>query len=195
MPSKAQCNFAGDRLKWCARTDIDRGIAADDRRNIKWAELLSHLPGYRSVLRKQQDPSSVISMGDAMEMAVGLSYACHTNFEHLPKGHRVEFSNEMQERAIMLWSSMRPLFQKLGLKATERMRSLFDGRSATEHPIGQGPPAPRHLAPRVVLQNKSNGHQHRSSLKQQLVHKRVHHGLTEAFHRAAQRRPSSRSKC
>ena len=136
VPSKAQCDFAQNKLKWCARIDSCRGIVADDLQNTEWAELLEHLPGYRFVLSKQQDPSSVVSMGNAMEMAVGLSYACHTNFEHLPQGHRLEFRNEIQERAIMLWSIMWPLFQKLGLTATERISSPVVGRSATEHPVG-----------------------------------------------------------
>ena len=36
-----------------------RGIQEDDLRNIKWAEMLAHLPGYAGVLAKQQNPSSV----------------------------------------------------------------------------------------------------------------------------------------
>ena len=77
-------------------------------------------------------------MGNAMEMAMGLAYACHTNFVHLPKGHRIEFTNGMQEKETLLWGIIWPLFQQLGLSATESMYSPLADRSATEHPAGQG---------------------------------------------------------
>ena len=83
---------------WCARIDIRRGTAADDLPNITWSQMLAQLPGYSALLTKQQDPSSLISMGNAMEMAVGLAYACHTNLVHLPDDHRIEFANGMQEK-------------------------------------------------------------------------------------------------
>ena len=123
---------------WCARIDFRRGTAADDLRNIKWSEMLAQLPGYAAVLTKQQNPSSLTSMGNAMEMAVGLAYACHTNFVHLPEDHRIEFRNGMQEKGTLLWGISWPLFQQLGLSATERMYTPVADRSATEHPAGQG---------------------------------------------------------
>ena len=99
-PSTKECNFAENKLKWCAWIDFRRGMDEDDLTNREWAEVLSHLPGYASVLATQQNPSSVESRGNAMEMAVGLAYACHTNFVHLPDNHRIEFTNGMQEKMM-----------------------------------------------------------------------------------------------
>ena len=117
-PPRTECDFAVNKLKWCARLDFHRGIAADDLLNIKWAELLSHLPRYASVLATQQDPSSVEGKGNAMEMAVGLAYCCYTNFEHLPEGQQILFHTEVQVQARSRWAFIWTLFEELGLKAT-----------------------------------------------------------------------------
>ena len=95
------------------------GTAADDFHNSKWAEILAKLPRCRGVLSKQQNPSSQNSMGNAMEMAVGLAYACYTNFVHLPDDHRIEFTNGMQNTGLTLWAVIWLLFEQLGLSATE----------------------------------------------------------------------------
>ena len=73
-----------------------------------------------------------------MEMAVGLAYACHTKFVHLPEGHRVEFPDRVQERTTMLWSNVWSLFEELGLKATPCSGGAL-GLPAPlmEHPVGQ----------------------------------------------------------
>ena len=91
-PPTKVCNFGQSKLQWCARIDFRRGTAADDFLNSKWAQIIAELPGYRALLSKQQNPSSQNSMGNAMEMAVGLAYACYTNFVHLPDDHRIEFT-------------------------------------------------------------------------------------------------------
>ena len=77
-------------------------------------------------------------MGIAMEMAAGLAYACHTNFVHLPQDHRIEFTSGVQEKGTLLWGIIWPLFQQLGLSATESMYSPLADRSATEHAADQG---------------------------------------------------------
>ena len=103
VPRKQECDFASDQLKWCARLDFYRGEPCDDLKNEKWAKVLASLPGYSSVLVKQQNPQSVEAKGNAMEMAVGLAYTCYREFMNLPEGHRIEFRDGMQEKATILW--------------------------------------------------------------------------------------------
>ena len=122
-PPRTECDFAVNKLKWCARLDFQRGIASDDLMNVKWAELLLHLPRYASVLATQQDPSSVEGIGDAMEMTVGLAYCCYTNFTNLAEGQQIVFRAEVQEQARIRWAIIWTLFEELGLKATRRVHT------------------------------------------------------------------------
>ena len=105
-PNNRECHFAESKLKWCARIDFRRSIQDDDLRNVKWAEMLAHLPGYADVLAKQQNSLSVEGRGNAMEMAVGLAYTCHTRFVNLPEGHRVEAPGSASA-AEPSWDAMR----------------------------------------------------------------------------------------
>ena len=118
-PLTKVCNFADNKLMWCARIDFRRGTAANDLPNSKWFQMIANVPGYRALLSKHQNPSSQNSMGNAMEMAVGLAYACHTNFVHLPDNHRIEFTNGKQKEGATQWAAMWLLFEHLGISATE----------------------------------------------------------------------------
>ena len=118
-PPTTACNIAENKLMWCARIDFRRDTAANDLPNSKWAQMLAELSGYRALLTKQQNPSSQNSMGNAMEMAVGLAYACYTNFVHLPDNHRIEFSNGKQQEGATQWAEMWLRFEHLGISATE----------------------------------------------------------------------------
>ena len=90
-PAQPRCDFASNKLKWCARLDFRRGLPEDDLLNEVWSEILSKLPLYQAVLRKQQNPSSDEGRGNAMEMAVGLAYTCFVEFKNLEPGHSLEF--------------------------------------------------------------------------------------------------------
>ena len=98
--------------------------------------MLSLLPGYAGVLARQQNPSSVESMGNGMEMAVGLAYTCYKRFANLPPWHRVEFGDGLQEQGIKYWGQLWNVFEILGVKATRRE----DGPGSASPGAQEAPP-------------------------------------------------------
>jgi hypothetical protein len=55
-------------------------------------------------------------MGNAMEMAEGISYACATQQFYLPDGHKMAFPNQRSNEGAELWCKLWPLFQELGTR-------------------------------------------------------------------------------
>ena len=72
-------------------------------------------------------------MDNVMEMAVGLAYACHTNFVHLPDNHRIEFPNGKQTEGATQWADMWLLFEHLGISAAPSPQAA-DGPAAGVQP-------------------------------------------------------------
>ena len=54
-------------------------------------------------------------MGNAMERAVGIAYACYTEQRYLPDSHSLLFTTD---KAEALWARVWPLLQALGIRAT-----------------------------------------------------------------------------
>jgi hypothetical protein len=81
--------------------------------NLDWALLLGKLPRYRALLHSRI--TVTVTMGNAMEMAVGLAYACFTDYRYLPDSHKLVFSND---KAEALWARFWPLLTALGISAT-----------------------------------------------------------------------------
>ena len=90
-PNRPQHDFSFNSLSQGARIDFYRGVVADDWLNTKWKALYQRLPRYRATITKQWNVSSVITEGNAMEVATGIAYAAHTRAEHLPQGHELHF--------------------------------------------------------------------------------------------------------
>ena len=102
-----------------------------------------------------------------MEMAVGLAYACNTNFAHLPEDHCIQFRKVTQDKATLLWSILWPLFQQLGLSVTERVYIFgFLTGVLQSSLLVRDLPAPRLLIPREPLQIISASEKHRFNVKQ-----------------------------
>ena len=98
------------------------------------AKVLASLPGYSSVLVKQQNPQSLEAKGNAMEMAVGLAYTCYREFTNLPGWHHIEFKDGMQEKGRDMWASLWDLFEQMGLTVTTRMHGPLAGRAEEDRP-------------------------------------------------------------
>ena len=87
MPGEVVCNLAEAKYQWGARLDFFRGQVSDDWLNTRWSSLFRALTGYREHLaRFRALPESDRGNGDAVEMLVGVAYACATEGAFLPEG-------------------------------------------------------------------------------------------------------------
>ena len=86
-PRKRIHNFEKDRLRDGARIDVFRGEATDDYMNCIWAQWLENLPMYKARVMKSHNLSgtSVGSLGNALEVVAGLSFAARCNGYNLDK--------------------------------------------------------------------------------------------------------------
>ena len=118
-PSRQLHKFEYGSLVEGARIDFYRGQASDDWSNVAWAELFENLPHYGAHLQKIHSTTSTKGKGNAMELVVGLSYACFTNFRHLPPGHTLTFpGKEDWAELFVRWAEAWPRLQSLGINAT-----------------------------------------------------------------------------
>ena len=76
-PRRLIHDFGSHTLKIGARIDFRRGTAEDDLTNLGWVRWFERLPRYAGSLR--QASTSTLGQGNAMEQAVGLSYAAASN--------------------------------------------------------------------------------------------------------------------
>ena len=113
-PNRRRHSFKHHSFNHSARIDFFyRGKAEDDWQNVDWAILLGHLPRYRALLDCEYMGTK--TMGDAMEMAVGIAYACYTEQRYLPSSHSLVFNTDT---AMALWARIWPLLMALDIRAT-----------------------------------------------------------------------------
>ena len=119
MPTRCVHNFKWAALDEGARIDFYRGLPSDDWGNAQWTELFDKLPRYRAHLKDNQNPRTVKGKGNAMERVAGISFACFTDFVHLPTGHTLTFpEKEDLAKSCARWAEVWPQLQRLGIKAS-----------------------------------------------------------------------------
>ena len=111
-PRRLTHDFALHALRVGARIDFRRGTAEDDLSNKGWVKWLERLPLYAASLR--QAPTSTLSRGNAMEQAVGLSYAAASNARFLKDGFLDWTRNKEIQSSQSCWAEVWTEFQRLG---------------------------------------------------------------------------------
>ena len=112
-PKRTLLNFKTDCLKECARIDFYRGVCADDFLNVDWVRILDQLPKFRQILRNQQNPACPESLGNAVEMVVGIGYTAFMHDDNLPETHRFRWPSEQSRLA---WDDVFIAFRDIGIK-------------------------------------------------------------------------------
>ena len=138
-------NLAEAKYQWGARLDFFRGQASDDWANTCWSSLFRALTGYREHLaRFRALPESDKGNGDAVEMLVGVAYACATEGALLPEGQCLAFDDPVA--AIFRWTIVWEMLGELGIAATHPA-------DRTLTPVASSSSAPRIVATRSVEYN------------------------------------------
>ena len=111
-PKRIIHDFAWNSLRDGARIDFCRGTKEDDLGNKDWVKWLERLPHYAASLR--QAPTSVLGRGNAMEQAVGLSYAAATQEQHMQEGILDWTRNTQVPSSQSSWAEVWTEFRKFG---------------------------------------------------------------------------------
>ena len=142
LPKRPCHDFGCNNLRDGARLDFNRGTAGDDLCNVLWNKLLDRLPLYESVV--QQQPKSMISRGNAVEQAIGLSYAAATNARYLNDGELDWTRTGSRTSSQSAWAEAWWYFQVLGLGPNINLGPTF-GLQAINVPKPSQPPLPADL--------------------------------------------------
>ena len=134
-PRRLIHDFASNTLKQGARIDFRRGTVEDDLSNKGWVKWLDRLPRYAASLR--QAPTSTLSRGNAMEQAVGLSYAAASNARFLKEGVLDWTRNLEVQSSQSSWAAVWTEFQKCGFGPI-----LPEASVVTETQVGELPELP-----------------------------------------------------
>ena len=134
-PRRLNHDFGSHSLRIGARIDFLRGTAEDDLTNLGWVRWFERLPRYAASLR--QTPTSTLGQGNAMEQAVGLSYAAASKARFLKDGSLDWTRNEEVQSSRSCWAEVWTEFQKMGFGPI-----LPEARVVTETTIVELPELP-----------------------------------------------------
>ena len=118
IPMQRQHHFGTHALDQGARIDFYRGIVSDDFMNNRWVRWLEEMPLYRAALTRSHNPSNPKQLANAMEIAVGLSYAAHTSEVYLPANTWLTYTRGSHDENRREWRAIWMMFHLLGCEAT-----------------------------------------------------------------------------
>ena len=129
-PSSPVHDFEHHCLRESARIDFKRGKASDDRPNAIWGQFWNACHQYRCYMCRRYNPSSENTIGNAMETAIGISYAAATCGRFLGKSSLLWTKPDQQEAWAALWW----VWQDLGF-TPHLNRSQQDPRNVSQDPF------------------------------------------------------------